>query len=227
MPPSPTAPRDPLTRDRVLEAALALADAEGLARLSMRNLAARLGVEAMSLYHHVAGKEDLLSGLTDRVIGEIDWPEADDWRTAMRARAISAHRVLLRHGWASLLIVSRVNVGPNMLRYIDRTLGCLLDAGFSLPLADHAWNTMDAHIHGFTLQRLHFPLDPADYATAAAGFLPMLSPDTHPHMRRLTELVATGGHDGLQDLCFGLDLILEGLERQRVAGAVSPPGAAP
>ena len=111
------APRQPLTRDRVLTAALALADAEGLAKLSMRRLADRLGVEAMSLYHHVAGKDDLLSGLTDRVIGEIDWTDdPGDWRVSMRARAFAAHRVLMRHGWAPLLRVSGVNPGPRTLR---------------------------------------------------------------------------------------------------------------
>lgn len=211
------APRKPLTRDRVLEAAMALADAEGLSRLSMRRLADRLGVEAMSLYHHVGGKEDLLSGLTDRVIGEIDWTDDPaDWRASMRARAFAAHRVLMRHGWAPLLIVSGMNVGPNMLRYIDRTLGCLLGAGFDLPTADHAWNAMDACIHGFTLQRLHFPLEPEAYAGAAAEFLPMLPPETYPHMHRLAALVASGAHDGVQDLAFGLDLLLDGLERLRL-----------
>lgn len=219
LPEDAPAPRKPLTRDRVLGAALALADAEGLAKLSMRRLADRLGVEAMSLYHHVAGKDDLLAGLTDRVIGEIDWTDdPQDWRGSMRARGFAAHRVLMRHGWAPLLIVSGMNVGPNMLRYIDRTLGCLLGAGFDLPTADHAWNTMDACILGFTLQRLHFPLEPQAYAGAAAEFLPMLPPETHPHMHRLTALVASGGHDGVQDLGFGLDLLLDGLERLRQRG---------
>jgi AcrR family transcriptional regulator len=216
MPDTPSPPREKLTRARIMSAALELADAEGLDRLTMRRLAVRLGIEAMSLYHHVAGKEDLLSGITDLVIGEIALPPAEgDWQAAMRLRSISAHQVLMRHPWAAALIVSRINVGPNMLHYIERTLDCLVRAGFSDPMADHAWNAVDAFVYGFTLQQQNFPIDPCEYASAAEAYLPTLSAASFPNLHRMTRLVAGGAHDGVQQLGFGLDLILSGLDRLR------------
>lgn len=211
--------RQPLTRDRVLDAALALADAEGLDALSMRRVAAALGVEAMSLYNHVANKDALLDGMVDRVVGEIQLPAiGGDWRAEMRRRAISAHGTLLRHPWAALLILSRINVGPMMLRCIDATVGCLREAGFSYAQADHAWNAIDSHIYGFTVQILKFPLKPEEYAPAARGYLPLIPPEL-PHFRALTAEVAEGRHNGLHAFTFGLDLILDGLERVRSADA--------
>ena len=109
--------------------------------------------------------------------------------------------------------MSRANVGPAMLRYVDATLGCLHGAGFSLPMADHAWNTLDSYLYGFTLQKLNFPFKPNEYAMMAAAYLPSLSPTQFPAMHALTVLVATGRHNGLHDLEFGLELILDGLER--------------
>lgn len=208
--------RAPLTRERILAAGLRMADRGGLEALSMRNLAQALKVEAMSLYNHVASKEDLLDGLVDLVAGEIELPApGGDWRATMRRRAVSAHAVLMRHPWATMLFVSRMNVGPNMLRYVDATIGCLRAAGFSYPMADHAWNTLDAFVYGFTLQRLNFPLEPAEYASAAEGFLPMIPPEKYPHLRGLSEEIIAGRHDGIQQLELGLDLLLDGLNRLR------------
>lgn len=207
-------PRQTLTRERVLRAAVKMADEQGLDALSMRTLGAALGVHAMSLYNHVSDKDAILDGIVDLVVAEIQVPStAVPWRAAMSARAFSAHAVLLRHPWACGLLMSRVNVGPAMLRYVDATLDCLRGAGFSLPLADHAWNTLDSYIYGFTLHKLNFPFEAGEYAAVAAAYLPNLSAQQFPAMRALTELVATGGHDGLHDLAFGLDLLLDGLER--------------
>ncbi|MET0387283.1 MAG: TetR/AcrR family transcriptional regulator [Polyangiales bacterium] len=211
-------PRPGLTKLRVIEAAVSVADANGLDALSMRRLGQELGVEAMSLYKHIANKEDLLDGIVDHVAGEIALPPiGGDWKQAMRRRATSAHRVLLRHPWATLLFVSRPNVGPAMLRYIDATLGCLHAAGFSYPLADHAWNAIDSHVYGSTLLELNFPFRPDEYASAAAHFLPMLPPEQYPHMRALSQLVIAGEHDGRHDFELGITLILDGLERLRVS----------
>ncbi len=205
-----------LTRERVLRAAVTLADEQGLASLTMRALGEGLGVQAMSLYHHVKDKDDILDGIVDLVVAEIEVPSpADPWKTAMRKRALSAHRVLLRHPWSCPLLMSRVNVGPAMLRYVDATIGCLQAASFSLPLVDHAWNAMDSHIYGFTLQKLNFPFKAEEYAVIAAAYLPSLSAEKYPAMRALTALVASGGHDGMHDLEFGLAFILDGLERLR------------
>ncbi len=209
--------RPPLNRKRVLRAALRLADEAGIDALTMRRLGQELGVQAMSLYNHVANKDDILDGLVEEtveeIVGEIDAPPAQgvDWRAALRRRAISARNVLLRHPWATHLIVSRINIGPMMLGYVDRTIGTLRQAGFSIAMVDHAWNAIDSYIYGFTLQKLNFPIDPTEYADAAAGYLPQLSDTEHPHLREMTKAVAERRHDGMPDFEFGLDLILDGL----------------
>ncbi|MFG1797871.1 TetR/AcrR family transcriptional regulator C-terminal domain-containing protein [Nocardia sp. NPDC049149] len=211
--------RPPLNREKVLHTAIRLADEQGLAALSMRKLAQTLGVEAMSLYNHVANKDDLLDGIADLVVAEMAAPTIDqEWKAAMRARATSAHEVLLRHPWATGLIGSRLNVGPAMLRYIDATLGCLRTAGFSYQQADRAWNAMDSHIYGFTLQEVNFPLQPDEYAAAATQFLPRIPADEFPYMNALSQLVIDGEHTGIADFDFGLTLILDGLERLLTGG---------
>jgi len=212
-PHGPSSTREPLSRARVLQAALQLADDAGLEALSMRKLAHALGVEAMSLYNHVRNKDDILIGIVDSVAGEIQVPSGGvDWRAAMRQRATSAHEALLRHPWATMLIVSGANVGPAMLTYVDTTLGCLREAGFSPEGADHAWNAMDNHIYGFTLQELNFPFEPGEYAEVAAAFVSQLPVETYPYLHELTHIVIDGRYDGLHDFTFGLDLILNGLE---------------
>jgi AcrR family transcriptional regulator len=211
-----TVPPTPLSRERVLRAAIRLADKEGIESLSMRKLAQALGVQAMSLYNHVANKDDLLDGIVDRVVSEIEVPSLEaDWKTAMRRRATSAHAVLLRHPWATMPLVSRVNVGPAMLRYVDATLGCLVKAGFAFEMADHAWNAIDSHIYGFTLQELNFPFETAEYSEAATQGLSLIPADKYPYLNRLTHLVMEGRYNGIHDFEFGLELILNGLDRFR------------
>lgn len=214
----PTPRRSPLTRERVLRAAIRLADRQGLDALSMRRLAKSLKVEAMSLYNYVASKDEVLDGMVDLVIGEITLPTpGGDWKAAMRARATSAHAVMLAHPWAPMLVVSRISVGPNMLRYIDATLGTLRHAGLSWAEVDRAWNAIDSHIYGFTLQLQNFPVDPAEYAAAAASYLQMIPAEKYPYMHELSVQVANGTHDGLHDFAFGLELILDGLDRLRTS----------
>lgn len=216
--------RPTLTRERVLRAAITMADEQGIAALTMRALGAALGVQAMSLYNHVSNKNDILDGMVDLVVSEIEIPsQSDSWKTAMRKRAASAHAVLLRHPWACGLLMSRVNVGPAMLRYIDATIGCLHRGGFPLGTVDHAWNALDSFIYGFTLQKLNFPFEAADYANVAASYLPSLSEEHYPSMRALTVLVVSGAHTGIHDLSFGLELILGGLERLLDTGAGDRP----
>ena len=206
--------RQPLTQERVLLAALRLADEKGLEALSMRNLAQVLKVEAMSLYNHVASKEELLAGLVELVAGEIDVPVVGgNWKEELRRRAHSAHRVLTKHPWAAMLFVSRMNIGPNMLRYVDATIACLHAEGFSFPLADHVWNTLDAFIYGFTLQKRNFPLEPGEYVSAAKQFIHLIPPEQFPGLNGMSQEVIAGRHDGLQHLEFGLEVLLEGFER--------------
>ncbi len=208
--------RAPLTREKVMTAALRMADKGGIEALSMRNLAQALKVEAMSLYNHVPGKEQILDGLVELVVREIELPpNGPDWKAAMRQRAHSAHVVLTRHPWATMLFVSRMNIGPNMLRYVDATIGCLRQAGFSYPLADHAWSALDAFIYGFTIQNRNFPLDPHEYASAAKQFLPLIPVEQFPWLNGMSQEVIAGRHDGLHQLEFGLELILDALEAMR------------
>lgn len=221
-------PRIRLSREKVLAAAVAIADAQGIEALTMRALGESLGVQAMSLYHHVANKDALLDAMVDVIVAEIALPGAGgDWQAEMRARCASAHAVLMRHPWAAGQLMARVNVGPAMLTYIDATLGCLVAAGFSLEMADQARNVIDSHLYGFTLQALTFPVPEGQYAAMAAQFLPMLPAERFPQMRALAELVAGSRYDGLHHFHFGLELILVALEGLRIRGSSGgiPPGA--
>ena len=204
--------RAPLSRERVLRAAVALADQNGIESLTMRRLGQELGVEAMSLYKHVANKDDILDGIVDLVLGDIDVPATGTpWKTAMRARAISAHQVLLAHPWAAMLVMSRFNIGPGMTRYLDATLGRLREGGFSIEGALDAWHTLDSHIYGFTLQELNLPFEVEETRNVSAAVLGQLSADRYPHVVEvITQIMQTGREENFE---FGLDLILDGLER--------------
>jgi AcrR family transcriptional regulator len=204
----------PLTKDRVLQTAIKFADKNGIESLSMRKLGQLLGVEAMSLYNHVKNKDEILDGIVDMVATEIEVPSAGgDWKMAIRWRAISAHEVLMRHPWATMLIVSRPNIGPAMLRYVEATIGCLLEAGFSYAALDHVWNAIDSYVYGFTLEKLNFPFQPEEYAKVAKAFLPQIPADEFPYLNGMAQEVIAGNQDDLHDLRFGLDLILDGLQR--------------
>jgi AcrR family transcriptional regulator len=214
---TPDPPRRPgLTRARITEVALALADAGGVESLSMRVLAKALGVEAMSLYNHIRNKDDLLDALIDTVAGRIDLPSpGSDWQNQMRRRAQSMRTVFLAHPWVPPLIVGRINVGPSMLAFMDATLGCLRAAGFSYVQADHAMNALDSLIYGFHLLERSMPVQPEDYVAAASTYLPAIDADRYPHFCALGGMVAEGTYDGVQDMAFGLDLLLEALDAQR------------
>ncbi|WP_202944575.1 TetR/AcrR family transcriptional regulator [Pseudooceanicola batsensis] len=211
-----TEPRRPLSRDRILQAALGLADDQGLAALSMRKVGASLGVEAMSLYNHIANKSDILAGITDLVAGEITLPTPDfDWKGEMRARSQSAHRVLMRHPWAAQQFQQPHPPGPNMMAYLDATLGCLMAVGFSPAQADHARNTIDNHIYGFTLQRLTRPSRARELSRQARRELKAIPKDRFPSLHRRTEELAQGQGAEVDDFDFGLTLILDGLDGLR------------
>ncbi|MEB3213232.1 MAG: TetR/AcrR family transcriptional regulator [Leptolyngbyaceae bacterium] len=206
----------PLSRERILQVALRLADEGGLEALSMRKVAQALGVKAMSLYNHVASKDDIIDGIVDIVVSDIELPRFDlDWKTAMRQRALSAHEVLLKHPWAAMAIMSRINVGPAMLRYVDRTIGCLREAGFSWRMADYAWNAIDSHIYGFTLQELNYPVEASKYSETAESFISYIPPDQYPYMHQLSLYIIDGSYDGVYNFEFGLDFVLDGLDQLR------------
>ncbi len=214
-------PRGRLSRDRVLRAAVALADTGGIESLSMRKLGGELGVEAMSLYNHVANKVDLLDGMIDAVFAEIDLPpEGTDWRTAMRRRAISVRAVLARHPWAIGLMESRTTPGPATLRHHDAVIGTLRGAGFSIELAAHAYSALDSYLYGFALQEPSLPFQsPEETAKVAQMIMARFSSGQYPHLTEMTvEHVLQPGYDYGDEFEFGLDLILDGLERARQPG---------
>lgn len=209
-------PRIPLTRSKVLRAAVALADESGLAAVTMRRLGEAVGVEAMSLYTHVANKGDLLDGMIDTVFSEIDVPSAGaEWRTAMRHRAFSVRQALARHRWAIGLMESRTTPGPATLRHHDGVLACLRTAGFSIELAAHAYSALDSYVYGFALQERGLPFDsPEETAEVAETMLAQLPADQYPHLAEMaTRHVLRPGYDYGDEFAFGLDLILDGLER--------------
>ncbi len=214
-------PRARLSRERVLRAAIARADAGGIESLSMRKLGEELGVEAMSLYTHVANKEDLLDGMIDAVFAEIALPNGvDDWRTAMRQRAISTRDVLARHPWATRLMQSRTHPGPATLRHHDTVIGTLRRAGFSIELTAHAFSALDSYIYGFALQQASLPFETGEEtADLAAAIMAPFAAGEYPHLTELTvEHVLQPGYDYGDEFLFGLDLLLDGLERARSGG---------
>jgi AcrR family transcriptional regulator len=199
----------------VLQAAVALADEAGLEAFSMRGLAQELGVVPMALYKHVANKEELLDGMVDIVFGEIDVPSSDlDWRSAMRLRAVSTREALRRHSWAIGMMESR-QPGPANLRNHNAVMGCLREAGFPFEMAIHAYSVQDAYIYGFALQERDTGFETPDSAGEAAqrraqsiGAL-----EDYPHLVEITTKLPESGYDNADQFAWGLDLILEGLDR--------------
>jgi AcrR family transcriptional regulator len=201
---------------------MAVADEEGLDALSMRRLARALGVEAMSLYHHVASKDDLLDAMVDQVFTEVQTPEAGaPWRPEVADRCRSLRQVLGRHGWAVGQLNARRSPGPATLAHHDAMIGCLRGDGFSVRATALAFATVDAFVYGFAVQELSLPLAPGeDTAQLAAQILGSVPAGSLPHLAELAaEHVALAGYDFADEFEPGLELILDGLERLRRAGA--------
>jgi AcrR family transcriptional regulator len=217
MPKQQIATRTPLSRARVLQAAVALADEAGLEAFSMRALAQELGVVPMALYKHVANKDELLDGMVDIVFGEIELPSEDlDWRSAMRRRAISTREALRGHSWAIGMMESR-QPGPANLRNHNAVMGCLRTAGFSFELAIHAYSLQDAYIYGFALQERDTGFETPDSAGEAAQrrAQTIAAPEDYPHLVEIMTKLPESGYDNAVEFAWGLDLILDGLERRR------------
>ena len=212
--------REPLTRDRVMGAAIALADEEGIEALSMRKLGQALRVEAMSLYNHVKNKDDILYGIVDMVLSEFELPPpGTDWKAAIRRTAITAHEVLVQHPWAASLMLSPARMSSARLRYMEGILGSLREGGFSAEMTHHAYHALDSHISGFTLWQVHFQFNPKEADDIAATFLGKLGPDTYPYLlEHAGEHMKERGPEDEGEFAFGLDLILDGLERLRDTG---------
>lgn len=210
----------PLSKERVLRQALALADNQGLDALSMRRLGRELNAGAMSLYHYVRDKEELFDGLVDFVFAEIDLPESlGDWQAAMRAWALSAREVLARHPWAISLMESRTSPGPANLRHHEAVMATLCKAGFSIRMATHANWLLDSYIYGYALQEASLP-----FASAAEladmtheVYLPQLPPEEYPYLNEAATELMRSNYDPADEFIYGLNLILDALERDRRA----------
>lgn len=207
--------RTPLSRDRVLGAALELADEGGIGALTMHQIGRRLGVEAMSLYRHVRNKDDILDGIVDLVFTEIELPsDRSNWRTVLRARSISARAALRRHPWAITLMESRMAPGPANLHSHDDTLAVLLESGCSATMATHAYNLVDSYVLGFALQEVNLPFSNAEeLAAVGEDLLAHLPVDAYPNLVHVSRELLASGFDYSDEFEFGLDLILDGIER--------------
>lgn len=213
-----TSPRQPLTRDRVLQAAIELVDRDGIGALTMRRLGAELGVEAMSLYKHVANKEEILDGIVESVVAEIEIPnEGVGWREAMRRRAISARDVLIRHSWAIGLLEARGSKGPVVLRYMDAILGSLRSAGFSIENAAHAYWLLDSYVYGQVIQEVSLSaIGSEERAGEEGSSLERIARDEFPNLVEMAEHARGSDYSFEDEFEFGLELILEALSRSLV-----------
>lgn len=205
--------RTALTRDRVIEAALALADEGGLEALSMRRIGKALGVEGMALYNHVANKDDILDGIVERVLAEIPNPSAEGaWKDEMRQRAVTARQLFLSHPWAIGLLEARyANSSPTRLGYFDAVLGCLRVAGFSPTLSMRAFSTIDSFLYGSVVQELSLPFDDSQGLEEIGEDLLRQMADAYPHLTEATIQAMADGWDNTEQFEFGLDLILDSL----------------
>jgi AcrR family transcriptional regulator len=209
-----------LSKQRVVAEAIRIADREGVHGLSMRRLAAELGAGAMSLYHYVASKDELLDAMIDVVFEEIALPpEESDWQVAMRRRASSARQVLARHPWAISLMESRTSPGPANLRHREAVTACLRKAGFSVVMTTHANWLLDSYVYGFALEESSLPFDTADELTEMTEdvYLPQLPPDQFPYLNESATALAAAGYVPAEEFGFGLDLILAALEPLRAS----------
>ena len=217
--------RTPLSRERVLRGAFAVADAGGLESLTIRSLAAELGVKPMSVYYYVANKSEIIDGIVDLVFSEIELPAPDgDWRTGMHRRAASARGVLRRHSWAIPLVQSRTHPGPATLRHHDAVIGALRSAGFSVPMTAHAFALIDSYVLGFALSESALPINgPETVAEVATSMMPAASDGLYPHLIEFTsEHVLKPGYDFGAEFDFGLTMILDALSGPASRDAAEP-----
>ena len=213
---TPFEKRVPLSRERVLNGAVAVADAEGVGSLTMRLLAEHLGVKPMALYHHVANKSEIIDGIVDLVFSEIELPSISGaWRQEMQRRASSARQVLRRHPWAIPLLQSRTHPGPATLRHHNAVIGALRGAGFSLPMTAHAYALLDSYIYGFALSEAALPINgPETVAEVAQSMMLLYLARDYPHLAEFsTGHILKPGYDFGAEFDFGLELVLDGLSR--------------
>ena len=213
----PTKPRAPLTRDRIVRAGLQLADGSGVDAVTMRRVGQELGFEAMSLYRHVTGKDDLLNGMLDVVLAEWELPSDEEpWAQAVRASALSVHAALRRHPWAARLLMSGSHLRPARLGYMDSLLGTLRRGGFDADTTYHVYHLLDGHIFGFSLWEIAYTSAEAADEELVARFIATVPWDDYPHLtEHRDQHMSDGAHREVSAFEVGLDLILDGLQTSR------------
>lgn len=207
-----TAERAPLSRDRVLDGAMAIADAGGIGSLTIRSLAQELGVKPMSVYHYVANKDEIIDGIVDRVYGEMELPAAEgDWRAEMHRRCTSAREVLGRHPWAIPLLQSRTAPGPATLHHHEAVIACLRGAGLSVEMTAHALALIDSYVFGFALSEAALPIHgPESVPEIAEAIMQRFATGAYPHLLEFsTEHVMKPGYDFGEEFEFGLGVVLD------------------
>lgn len=203
-----------LTKQRIVEKALELADDEGIEGLSMRKLATALNITAMALYNHIANKDELIALLLAQIVREFHRPTiGGNWQNELRQRAKTMRTALLRHRWAAPLLVSTITLSDENLSDTNATVGCLVEAGFTYKEADWARNAIDSHVYGYTMQEINFPVSAKQYRAAAEQFLPMIDKEKYPFMHQGALEIIEGRYDGINDFSFGLELLISGIEK--------------
>ncbi|SME94903.1 TetR/AcrR family transcriptional regulator C-terminal domain-containing protein [Pseudobacteriovorax antillogorgiicola] len=209
--------RHSVSREGILQHAIEIANEEGLPKVSMRRIASYFGVEAMSLYHHIQSKDEILNGMVDQILGQVSFDGEAPWQDSMRQRAESTRQVLIKNPWALGILESRPQPGPETLAYHDKVLGVLFRHGFSLALAAHTFSALDAYTYGFIMQEQALPFDnPEDLEIIAASILASFPKGAYPHLKRLTlDYILKPEYSYDKEFLYGLSLILDTLEARR------------
>ncbi len=203
-----------LSKEAIIKMAIKMADKDGLSKLSMRNLAKKLNVEAMSLYNHIKNKDDILDAIVDQIFREVSWSTEVNWKEAMRQRSISIREVLHKHPWAIHLLESRQNPGPITLAYHDRVIRCLRQANFSLRLTGHAFSALDSYTYGFIIQEQNLPFENQEQLKQVASVILNNFPkDEYPSLFEFTsDYILQPGYSHSKEFLYGLELVIEGLD---------------
>jgi AcrR family transcriptional regulator len=225
MPAAASNGRARLSREKVLNGAVAVADRDGIAGLTIRSLAAELGVKPMSVYHHVANKDEILDGIVDLVFGEIELPTiGGEWHEEMRRRAASAREAMRRHPWAIGLVETRTSPGPSTLKHHNAVIGTLREAGFSIEMTAHAFALIDAYVYGFALSEATLPINgPETVTEVAEQMMEFFTAEDYPHLLEFSvEHVMKPGYDYGKEFEFGLGVVLDGLAKAMSDGEAQP-----
>lgn len=204
-----------LSRTMIIDSAFDFADEFGLENLSMRKLADRLQVKAMSLYNHVKNKDEVIDSIVDKVVGEVSYVTTSEWQETIRNRAYAFRDTLMKHGWSILPLLSRMNIGENVLKDFNDSLGCLLDAGFSYSESDQIISSLKSYVYGYVLSKLNFPFEESEFQETAIEYKDFAPNNVYPYLWGLTNEIKEGNYTGIIDFDLGLSFIIQGIEKYK------------